>query len=71
MSVNKLPTRKIGDALVSSIGFGAMGIASKMYGATESEEEQLKVLDAVYENGCTFWDTADAYEGSEELIGKW
>jgi len=71
MSVSKLPTRKIGDTLVSAIGFGAMGITDKLYGTTEPEEEQLKVLDAVYENGCTFWDTADVYDGSEELIGKW
>ncbi|KIM75965.1 hypothetical protein PILCRDRAFT_98821 [Piloderma croceum F 1598] len=26
------------------------------------------VLDAAYERGCTFWDTADVYN---ELIGKW
>jgi len=31
----------------------------------------LKVLDAVYESGCTFWDTADVYGDNEELIGKW
>lgn len=29
------------------------------------------MLDAVYEAGCTNWDTADAYGDSEELIGKW
>lgn len=28
-------------------------------------------LDAVYAAGCTFWDTADAYMDSEQLIGKW
>jgi aryl-alcohol dehydrogenase-like predicted oxidoreductase len=48
-----------------------MGIADSLYGYTESEEEQLKVLDDVYERGCTFWDSADVYSGSEELIGKW
>ena len=31
----------------------------------------LQVLDAVYESGCTFWDTADVYGDNEELIGKW
>ena len=29
------------------------------------------MLDAVYESGCTTWDTADVYGDSEELIGKW
>ena len=30
-----------------------------------------KILDAVYERGCTLWDTADAYKDSEELLGNW
>jgi aryl-alcohol dehydrogenase-like predicted oxidoreductase len=29
------------------------------------------MLDAVYESGCTIWDTADVYGDSEELIGNW
>jgi aryl-alcohol dehydrogenase-like predicted oxidoreductase len=29
------------------------------------------LLDAVYEAGCTNWDTADVYGDSEELIGNW
>ncbi|KAF8622385.1 hypothetical protein AX15_007039 [Amanita polypyramis BW_CC] len=66
----KLSTRKIGDTPVSEIGFGAMGISTH-YGAIESDEERFKVLDAAYEEGCTFWDTADVYGDSEELIGKW
>ncbi|KAI0360364.1 Aldo/keto reductase [Trametes cingulata] len=59
-------TRKIGDAEVSAIGFGAMGIAMGL-----PEEERMKVLDAVYESGCTHWDTADAYGDSEVSIGNW
>ena len=35
-------TRKIGDANVSAIGYGAMGIAA-FYGSTLSDEERLKV----------------------------
>jgi aryl-alcohol dehydrogenase-like predicted oxidoreductase len=30
-----------------------------------------QMLDAVYEAGCTNWDTADVYGDTEELIGKW
>jgi aryl-alcohol dehydrogenase-like predicted oxidoreductase len=30
-----------------------------------------QLLDAVYEAGCTIWDTADVYGDSEELIGRW
>ncbi|KAI9062185.1 Aldo/keto reductase [Trametes sanguinea] len=65
-----LPTRKIGTSNVSAIGYGAMGIAA-FYGKPMPDEERFKVLDAVYESGCTFWDTADRYLDSEELIGKW
>ncbi|KAJ7606326.1 NADP-dependent oxidoreductase domain-containing protein [Roridomyces roridus] len=64
------PTRSIENATFSAIGFGAMGI-SGFYGAIESDEDRFKVLDAAYAAGCTFWDTADMYGDSEELIGKW
>ncbi|KAJ7254985.1 Aldo/keto reductase [Mycena haematopus] len=63
-------THKIGSSTFSSVGFGAMGMSS-YYGAIESDEERFKVLDAAYAAGCTFWDTADVYGDSEELIGKW
>ncbi|KAJ7813692.1 NADP-dependent oxidoreductase domain-containing protein [Mycena olivaceomarginata] len=63
-------TRKIGSSTFPAIGFGAMGI-STFYGAVESDEERFKVLDAAHAAGSTFWDTADVYGDSEELIGKW
>ncbi|KAK0447374.1 NADP-dependent oxidoreductase domain-containing protein [Desarmillaria tabescens] len=62
--------RKIGDTPVPAIGFGAMGL-SVGYGTVEPDEERFKVFDAAFEAGCTFWDTADAYFDSEDLIGKW
>ncbi|KAK6988628.1 Aldo/keto reductase [Favolaschia claudopus] len=63
-------TRKIGDSTFPGIGFGVMGISS-FYGKVDSDEERLKVLDAAYAAGCTFWDTSDIYGDSEELIGQW
>ncbi|KAJ7736752.1 Aldo keto reductase [Mycena maculata] len=68
-----IPSRKIGKNVepnFSEIGFGAMGIA-RFYGAVESDEERLKVLDAAYNAGCRHWDTAHIYGDSENLIGKW
>ncbi|KAL1941903.1 hypothetical protein VTO73DRAFT_6903 [Trametes versicolor] len=65
-----LPTRKIGDDDVTAVGYGAMGI-SAFYGKILPDEERFKVLDAVYDGGCTFWDTADRYLDSEDLIGQW
>ncbi|KAF8309361.1 Aldo/keto reductase [Clavulina sp. PMI_390] len=66
-----IPMRRIGDTEVSAIGYGAMGIGTTYYGEIPSEAERLKVLDRLYEMGCTFWDTASLYGDSEELIGKW
>lgn len=30
-----------------------------------------QILDAVYDNGCKFIDTADVYGDSEDLLGQW
>ena len=65
-----LPTRKIGDTQVTAVGWGSMGL-SIAYGEVAPEEERLKFLDDLYASGCWFWDTADVYGDSEELLGKW
>ena len=52
------------------MGFGLMGL-SAYYGKTEGEEERLKFLDHVFDSGERFWDSADVYGDSEELVGKW
>ncbi|KAI9831474.1 MAG: hypothetical protein M1819_005073 [Sarea resinae] len=68
----QLATRQLGKdgPKVTAIGFGAMGL-SAFYGKTASDEERLKVFDRAYELGQTFWDSADIYGDSEDLIGKW
>ncbi|TFK79374.1 Aldo/keto reductase [Polyporus arcularius HHB13444] len=68
--MSTVSTRKLGDATVSAIGYGAMGI-STAYGTVLPDEERLKILDALYETGCTHWDTANVYGDSEVLLGKW
>ncbi|KAH9203366.1 NADP-dependent oxidoreductase domain-containing protein [Leptodontidium sp. 2 PMI_412] len=55
---------------VPALGFGLMGL-SAAYGAPESDEARFKVLDRAYELGETFWDSADLYADSEDLVGKW
>ena len=47
-----------------------MGL-SAFYGGVGSDEDRFKVLDKAYELDQTFWDTADIYSDSEDLIGKW
>ncbi|KIY73103.1 Aldo/keto reductase [Cylindrobasidium torrendii FP15055 ss-10] len=67
-------TRKIGNTVVSPIGFGALGMGHGMpvnLGPSISDEERFKLLDAAYEQGARHWDTADVYGDSEEFIGKW
>ena len=66
-----LPTRKLGDTQVSAIGWGAMGLSAAVYGSLAPEDKRLEFLDDVYASGCRFWDSADIYGDSEELIGKW
>jgi aryl-alcohol dehydrogenase-like predicted oxidoreductase len=72
MATTKLSTKALGrnGPLVSTIGFGAMGLSAS-YGFGGSDEDRFKVLDRAYELGNTFWDTADVYGDNEELIGKW
>ncbi|KAK1221468.1 hypothetical protein PQX77_015702 [Marasmius sp. AFHP31] len=63
---SSIPFRKIGNTDVPMIGFGVMGLAVG-YGTVDSDEERLKAR----VSSTTFWDTADIYGDSEELIGKW
>lgn len=55
---------------VTALGFGVMGL-SAFYGTPASDEERFPVLDRAYELGQTFWDSADIYGDSEDLLGKW
>ncbi|VDC04725.1 unnamed protein product [Peniophora sp. CBMAI 1063] len=66
-------TRKIGNADVSAVGYGAMSIAGTMYspGKILPDEERFEVLDTAVKLGCTNIDTADVYRDAEDLIGKW
>ncbi|EKM56383.1 uncharacterized protein PHACADRAFT_141007 [Phanerochaete carnosa HHB-10118-sp] len=75
--MSPLPTRKLGKDQVTAVGYGAMGL-SAFYGTPKPDEERFKAraaqtnfLDALYESGCTFWDTSDAYKDSEDLLGEW
>ncbi|KLO10586.1 Aldo keto reductase [Schizopora paradoxa] len=66
-------TRQIAGQTINPIGFGAMSLGGRAYtgSALATDEDRLKLLDAVFESGCNFWDTADIYSDSEEIIGKW
>ncbi|MEE9414344.1 MAG: aldo/keto reductase [Acidimicrobiales bacterium] len=53
--------------------FGGIGSSPEFFGQGENQVEAFAIMDAAYELGINFFDTADAYGGgrSEESIGKW
>jgi len=55
---------------VPRLGLGLMGV-SGIYGLPAPDHERLALLDEAYSMGETFWDTADEYADSEDLLGKW
>ncbi len=56
---------------VSALGLGCMGL-SFAYGPAIEKNEAIKLLHAAYDNGITFFDTAEAYgpHTNEELLGE-
>ncbi len=63
---------------ISAVGlgcgnFGGIGSAPAFFGKGETEEEAFALMDAAWEMGVNFFDTADAYGGgrSETYIGNW
>jgi aryl-alcohol dehydrogenase-like predicted oxidoreductase len=55
---------------VSAIGFGCMGL-TYAYGSVMDRQDAVKLLRAAFENGVTFFDTAEAYlNGNEEFVGE-
>ncbi|HEV8180138.1 MAG TPA: aldo/keto reductase, partial [Gaiellaceae bacterium] len=53
--------------------FGGIGSAPAFFGQGETQEQALELMDAAWEAGITWFDTADAYGGgrSETSIGEW
>jgi aryl-alcohol dehydrogenase-like predicted oxidoreductase len=53
--------------------FGGIGSAPEFFGQGESEEEAFAIMDAAWELGLRWFDTADAYGGgrSESAVGAW
>ena len=74
-----MPYRKLGASglKVSNIGLGTwkMGYPETGDGSRTDEKTSLALLDAAWEQGVTFWDTANRYNdssgNSERIIGTW
>src|SRR5439155_20602218 len=65
-----METRPLGrnGPTVSAIGFGAWPIGGGM--GTIDEAQAVATVQAAVDMGVTFIDTAEAYRGSEALIGR-
>ncbi len=53
--------------------FGGVGSLPAFFGKGETESEAFAVMDAAWEMGINFFDTANAYGGgrSEKMVGNW
>jgi len=69
--ITQMNERHLGSLKVSAIGFGCMNLAG-IYKPATSQSEAVKVLRAAYENGITFFDTAQSYGFglSEKQVGE-
>jgi aryl-alcohol dehydrogenase-like predicted oxidoreductase len=66
-----MQARKLGQGLeVSAIGFGCMGL-NFSYGTGVSKQEGIALIRKAFEDGVTFFDTAEVYGPftNEELVG--
>ncbi len=63
--------RKLGKSTleVSAIGFGCMGL-SYGYGPATERSEAIRLIRAAHDLGVTFFDSAEAYTGNEDLVGE-
>ncbi len=74
-----MPFRRLGSSglRVSSIGLGTwkFGFPETGDGSRTGEAAAMKILDRAFEEGVTFWDTANRYNNasgnSERVIGAW
>lgn len=63
--------RQLGNLKVSEIGLGCMNFAGN-YNAPVPKEQAIKTMRTAYENGVTFFDSAEVYGPytSEEMVGE-
>ena len=59
--------------IVGCGNFGGIGSTPSLFGQGDNQEQAFELLDAAYDAGLTWLDTADAYGGgrSETYIGEW
>lgn len=66
------PLRAIGrdGPQVTAVGLG-LGSLSGFYGPAGSLDEKVTLLEHAHAAGLKFWDMADVYADSEDVVGEW
>ena len=67
-----MKTRKLGKLEVSALGFGNMTLSGGHYGPGVDRAKGIRMIRDAYEQGVTFFDTAEVYGPyvNEELVGE-
>lgn len=68
---HSLPQRRLGSLQVSAIGLGCLPMVG-YYGGTYAKKDMVALIRRAYDNGVTFFDTAEVYGPytSEEWVGE-
>lgn len=68
---HSLPQRRLGSLQVSAIGLGCLPMVG-YYGGTYDKKDMVALIRRAYDNGVTFFDTAEVYGPytSEEWVGE-
>jgi aryl-alcohol dehydrogenase-like predicted oxidoreductase len=68
-----MPGLKLPRIALGCGNFGGVGSAPEFFGRGLTEDQAFELMDAAWESGLTWFDTADAYGGgrSEQAIGRW
>ncbi|KAJ5892906.1 NADP-dependent oxidoreductase domain-containing protein [Penicillium tannophilum] len=67
-----IPLRSVGKngPQVPAVGLGLMSIGD-VYGSAGTLEDKIAILEHAHATGNWFWDTADLYADSEDVVGEW
>lgn len=67
-----LPLRALGQdgPQVPAVGYG-FGSLGGFYGSAGTLDEKVALLEHAHATGLRFWDMADVYADSEDVVGEW
>ena len=69
----EMPALTVSRIALGCGNFGGVGSAPEFFGQGLTEDQAFELMDAAWESGLAWFDTADAYGGgrSEQAIGRW